>query len=188
MIPVRSQWNKKTELRVAKTSNILAQLTNIKMTGLYPSLCVYIQQMREAEINSSMAERALRVALHALSMLETLLFAIEEVSTIEADLMCNRCCHGVTNANCRSCSCPILDKNRGSTYYSTNIYRIIVRLHRIRATRRLVGGHSLYFQCGCFSSSNSEISSIGRDDRYKDQNTNISKLSITTFTEPESTI
>lgn len=63
----RLAWNEKIETRVAKTSNILAQLKSVKMMGLTPPMSSSVQNLRNAEIKTSLTERRLRVVLHALS-------------------------------------------------------------------------------------------------------------------------
>lgn len=64
----RIAWNEKIQARVAKTSNLLAQLKSVKMMGLAPPMTSYVQTLRNAEIKTSLTERNLRVILHSLSM------------------------------------------------------------------------------------------------------------------------
>ncbi|KAK3181199.1 hypothetical protein K4F52_007474 [Lecanicillium sp. MT-2017a] len=66
MIPARASWNEKIEDRVAKTSNIIAQLKAIKMAGLSEPILGFIDRLRITEIKTSMRERNLRVVIGAL--------------------------------------------------------------------------------------------------------------------------
>lgn len=69
MIPARASWNEKIEDRVAKTSNIIAQLKAIKMAGLSEPIVGFIDRLRITEIKTSMRERNLRVVIGALGKL-----------------------------------------------------------------------------------------------------------------------
>lgn len=60
----RSDWNLKVQARVAATSNILAQMKSIRMSGLAPAAAAYLQKLRSEEIAVSMKERHMRVVLH----------------------------------------------------------------------------------------------------------------------------
>ena len=62
----RAAWNGKVETRVAATSNVLAQLKSIKMSGLSSVLSDFLQNLREEEIQASLKERYTRIMLHAL--------------------------------------------------------------------------------------------------------------------------
>jgi ABC-type bacteriocin/lantibiotic exporter with double-glycine peptidase domain len=62
----RTAWNEKVQTRVGATSNVLAQLKSIKMSGLSSVLSEFLQRLREEEIKASLKERRTRVMLHAL--------------------------------------------------------------------------------------------------------------------------
>ncbi len=53
----RKRWNEHIEDRVAATSNILAQIKDIKMTGLAPSMATHLSQLRAKEIEVSLTDR-----------------------------------------------------------------------------------------------------------------------------------
>lgn len=69
MMKARASWNEKIQERVAKTSNIIAQLKIIKMAGLSEPMLGYIERLRAAELTTSMRERNLRVIVGGLSKL-----------------------------------------------------------------------------------------------------------------------
>ena len=69
MMKARASWNEKIQERVAKTSNIIAQLKIIKMAGLSEPILGYIERLRAAELTTSMRERNLRVIVGGLSKL-----------------------------------------------------------------------------------------------------------------------
>lgn len=54
-------WNDKVQDRVAKTSQILAQLKGIKMMATEATISDYVQSLREAEITVSKAARKVTV-------------------------------------------------------------------------------------------------------------------------------
>jgi hypothetical protein len=62
----RAGWNEKIENRIAATSNILAQLKSLKMTGLTTLATKSLQKKRFEEIGYSSKERWLRAVLHML--------------------------------------------------------------------------------------------------------------------------
>ncbi|OAR02083.1 hypothetical protein LLEC1_05009 [Akanthomyces lecanii] len=53
----RKRWNERIEDRVAETSNILAQIKDIKMTGLAPSMASHLNQLRAKEVEVSLTDR-----------------------------------------------------------------------------------------------------------------------------------
>ncbi|XWW92914.1 hypothetical protein V2A60_000841 [Cordyceps javanica] len=53
----RKIWNERIHDRVAATSNILAQIKDIKMTGLAPSMGKYLKTLRGKEIEASLQTR-----------------------------------------------------------------------------------------------------------------------------------
>ncbi|KAJ6783399.1 hypothetical protein PWT90_02209 [Aphanocladium album] len=53
----RKTWNERIHDRVAATSNILAQIKDIKMTGLALSMARYLKTLREREIEASLRMR-----------------------------------------------------------------------------------------------------------------------------------
>ncbi|XWW92334.1 hypothetical protein V2A60_000257 [Cordyceps javanica] len=53
-------WNKSIEIRVAKTSRILSQLTGIKALGLGPTIAHFLQRLRIDEIQTSKAFRRMQ--------------------------------------------------------------------------------------------------------------------------------
>lgn len=68
MSAARVSWNEHIELRVAAASNILAQVKAIKLMGLAGPLADHLQQLRNAEIAASMADRRARLCLFASGM------------------------------------------------------------------------------------------------------------------------
>jgi hypothetical protein len=69
MMKARASWNEKIQSRVAKTSNVIAQLKLIKMAGLSQPMLSYIERLRAVELTTSMRERNLRVIVGGLSKL-----------------------------------------------------------------------------------------------------------------------
>lgn len=57
MVSTREEWNAHMERRVADTSNLLAQIKDIKMLGLNPVLSARLQDQFEKEIEISMRNR-----------------------------------------------------------------------------------------------------------------------------------
>ncbi len=57
-------WNLKVQARVAATTNVLAQMKSIRMSGLAPAAKKYLQSLRTEEIDISMKERHMRIVLH----------------------------------------------------------------------------------------------------------------------------
>lgn len=55
-------WNVSIQSRVAKTSKVLGQIKAIKMFGLGPTISLYLQRLRVAEINISKKYRGLEAA------------------------------------------------------------------------------------------------------------------------------
>ncbi|KAJ3497323.1 hypothetical protein NLG97_g1994 [Lecanicillium saksenae] len=53
----RKIWNERIHDRVAATSNIMAQIKDIKMTGLAPSMGKYLKSLRQEEIEASLRTR-----------------------------------------------------------------------------------------------------------------------------------
>ena len=60
----RRKWNEKTAVRVAATSNILAQLKSVKETGLATLMTERLKALRDDEIKASLDERRMRVLNH----------------------------------------------------------------------------------------------------------------------------
>lgn len=58
-----TNWNEAIEERMAKTTNILTQLTNIKMLGLGPTVAAYLQRLRDSEIEVSKSYRRFQAAI-----------------------------------------------------------------------------------------------------------------------------
>ncbi len=65
----RAAWNKMIERRVARTSNILAQLKVVKMSGASGVLQRLLQRFRIAEVQASLKERNIRITLGGLGKL-----------------------------------------------------------------------------------------------------------------------
>lgn len=62
-------WNAQIMHRVAETSKVLSQLKVIKMIGLGPTISIYLQRLREAEIVYSKKYQAFRAIIYASRML-----------------------------------------------------------------------------------------------------------------------
>ncbi|KAJ6785943.1 hypothetical protein PWT90_03893 [Aphanocladium album] len=60
-------WRKHTDDRIAATSNILAQLKDIKMLGLGPAMARMLQGKQQAEVNASMRARVMSTVRFAVS-------------------------------------------------------------------------------------------------------------------------
>ncbi len=67
------RWNEKIEDRVMKTSQILSQLSAIRMLGLGPKTMEYMQHLRVVEIKTSLAFRRLQVGVVGSATLTDLL-------------------------------------------------------------------------------------------------------------------
>lgn len=65
MAVARALWNGQIESRVAATSNVLAQIKDIKLMGLAGTVTKYLQEKREAEMVSSREDRKARLWLFA---------------------------------------------------------------------------------------------------------------------------
>jgi hypothetical protein len=76
MVGARAAWNEKIQDRVAKTSNIIAQLKAIKMAGLSEPMLGFIERLRTVELETSMSERYLRIAVGALSKISQLFLSV----------------------------------------------------------------------------------------------------------------
>lgn len=61
-------WNKKTEERVAKTSDILGQLKDIKMIASESMVAQYVQDLRQTEVKISKEARMLTVWTYVAGM------------------------------------------------------------------------------------------------------------------------
>lgn len=68
MSAARTAWNHEMEKRVAATSNILAQIKEVKATGLSKEISEYLQRKRELEIKASLQDRAARLWLIGFGM------------------------------------------------------------------------------------------------------------------------
>ncbi|KAJ6781135.1 hypothetical protein PWT90_04854 [Aphanocladium album] len=87
MTKARAAWNKDIEVRVAATSNILAQIKSVKSMGLSEVMVHYLQQKRVTEIETSMQERQLRVWLYGLSAMS---FTLSPVSVLAGAIFWTR--------------------------------------------------------------------------------------------------
>lgn len=65
----RKDWNEHIETRVAATSNVLAQMKDVKMMGLAPAMAEHLQEMHDAEIKVSLRDRTSLSCVFALSAL-----------------------------------------------------------------------------------------------------------------------
>ncbi|KAJ3481004.1 hypothetical protein NLG97_g7928 [Lecanicillium saksenae] len=65
----RKVWNEHIEARVGITSNVLAQMKDVKMMGLAPSLAKMLQEKQDAEIQVSLRDRNSLSCVFALSAL-----------------------------------------------------------------------------------------------------------------------
>ncbi|KAJ6781210.1 hypothetical protein PWT90_10566 [Aphanocladium album] len=63
----RGTWNERIETRVSATSNILAQIKNLKMLGLMPLLASRLQKRYETEVDLSMETRKYTAATFGIS-------------------------------------------------------------------------------------------------------------------------
>lgn len=61
MAVARTAWNEMIQKRVARISNLLAQLQVVKMIGASEALHGAMQRLRIAEIETSLGERKFRV-------------------------------------------------------------------------------------------------------------------------------
>lgn len=66
--PAAAAWNRSIESRVAKTSNVLAQLPAIKMLGLGPTATAHLQRLRVDEVN--MSKRYRRIVLLSVPLVQ----------------------------------------------------------------------------------------------------------------------
>lgn len=66
MSVAQAKWNEMIQMRITKTSNMLAQLKVMKMTGADEALLGLLQRLRVAEIAKSMVERTLRICITVL--------------------------------------------------------------------------------------------------------------------------
>lgn len=82
MVGARTAWNEKIQDRVAKTSNVIAQLKAIKMAGLSEPVLGFIERLRTVELETSMPERHLRIAVGALSKILLLLCSVNHAAEI----------------------------------------------------------------------------------------------------------
>lgn len=79
----RKNWNEHIEVRVAATSNVLAQMTDVKMMGLAPALAKHLQKMQDKEVTASLRDRTALSGVFALSaFVETVTPAVVVAATI----------------------------------------------------------------------------------------------------------
>lgn len=62
----RTVWNEKIQSRVVSTSNVLAQLKNIKAMGLNTAISKFLQEKPLSETGTSMSERNARIFIFAI--------------------------------------------------------------------------------------------------------------------------
>lgn len=55
----RKRWNEQIQERVSATSNILAQLKDIKMIGLAPSMAMHLRKLHDKEVEASLSDRVI---------------------------------------------------------------------------------------------------------------------------------
>ncbi|OAA55637.1 ABC transporter, transmembrane domain, type 1 [Cordyceps fumosorosea ARSEF 2679] len=83
MSRTRINWNQHIESRVAATSNVLAQLKDVKMMGLAPAMARNLHEMHDAEVKASLRDRATLSGVFALSaFVETVTPAVVVAATI----------------------------------------------------------------------------------------------------------
>ena len=83
MSRTRRNWNEHIESRVAATSNILAQMKDVKMMGLAPAMAENLQKMQDAEVKASLRDRTALSGVFALSaFVETVTPAVVVAATI----------------------------------------------------------------------------------------------------------
>lgn len=70
MTKAQTAWNQEIEYRVAATSNILAQIKDIKAMGLSDVMSEHLQEKRQVEIATSVQDRRARIWLFALGKLD----------------------------------------------------------------------------------------------------------------------
>lgn len=63
----RKLWNGHTQDRVATTSNILAQVREIKMLGLAPSMTSHLQKLHNKEVEVSLTDRRILCIIFGIS-------------------------------------------------------------------------------------------------------------------------
>ncbi|ATY58701.1 ABC multidrug [Cordyceps militaris] len=73
MMRARTAWNREMESRVGATSNILAQIKDVKSMGLSEMVTEYLQNTRRKEIQVSLSERNTRIWLFAFSTISNTL-------------------------------------------------------------------------------------------------------------------
>ncbi|KAM3469972.1 hypothetical protein MY8738_009924 [Beauveria namnaoensis] len=88
----RTVWNEKIQSRVVSTSNVLAQLKNIKAMGLNTAISKFLQEKPLSEIGTSMSERNARIFIFAIyafgnTMAPVAVFACARFWTRAADPM-----------------------------------------------------------------------------------------------------
>lgn len=72
----RKMWNEHIEDRIAATSNILAQMKDIKMTGLAPSMATHLNQLRAKEVEVSLRTRRISCITFGICTLARLIYSI----------------------------------------------------------------------------------------------------------------
>jgi hypothetical protein len=68
MAVARTAWNESIAKRITRTSNFLAQLKVVKMTGTADAMTGILKRLQLGEIHKSMSERTLRISVAALGM------------------------------------------------------------------------------------------------------------------------
>lgn len=71
----RTNWNRDIQTRVAATSTILAQIKNVKATGMSLAVSEYLQEKRQKEIKTSMQDRRARLWMFAFGKKDRLFFS-----------------------------------------------------------------------------------------------------------------
>lgn len=83
MSRTRRAWNEKIEVRVGATSNVLAQMKDVKMMGLAPAMAKNLQKMQDEEVKASVRDRNALSGVFALSaFVETVTPAVVVAATI----------------------------------------------------------------------------------------------------------
>lgn len=62
----RKSWDDKAQKRLTATSNILAQVKALKMSGLTSTASKTLRSLHDEELNASLGEKHERIILHVL--------------------------------------------------------------------------------------------------------------------------
>ena len=109
MAAARTAWNESIGRRITKTSNFLAQLKVINMTGAADAMTGILKTLQLGEIQKSMSERTLRVCVATLGSIFDTHSQVSSMDNANTHLRRILLLYSTSSGACRN---PILDPGR----------------------------------------------------------------------------